>query len=266
MKNKIAFVVLSCDNYSDLWPMFIQFFEKNWPDCPFDKYFMTNQKSIPPCSFIEVQIGEDQSWSEGVIRTLAFLKNKYKYVLITLEDLPIIQKVNNSKFIEIVNEFLNIDGNYLKLIRKPPPTNIFNNYFGEIKPGSLYRPTCVYALWKIEILLEIMDVKENAWEFERFGSIRSDKFLGFYVVYNDFFKVINTVIKGKWVSTELNKLIRIGYIYNSKRLKINYCGAIRLKINTLLFNLFIQFIPWKFRRSIVFKLRGYKNGYNIEIH
>ena len=30
MHNDIAFVVLTCDKYSDLWPIFIYFFEKNW--------------------------------------------------------------------------------------------------------------------------------------------------------------------------------------------------------------------------------------------
>jgi hypothetical protein len=156
MTNNIAFVVLSCDNYSDLWPVFISQFEKNWPDCTLEKFFVTNHKIIPKSSLNELKIGDDISWSDGLIKALKFLRKDFTYALITLEDLPIVNRVNNIEFLDIVSDLLRVDGNYLKFIRKPKPTKKFNTRFGVIEEGSLYRPTCVYALWKIETLLDIL--------------------------------------------------------------------------------------------------------------
>lgn len=257
MVNKVAVVVLSCDNYSDLWPIFIEQFENNWPDCPFDKYISTNFLSAKSDSFKDIKIGKDNSWSDGVFKTLNALKEKYEYALITLEDLMLIEKVNNEQFNYIASEFLKIDGNYLKFIRSPKPTNKFNSLFGEIKPGSLYRPTCVYALWKIQTLIDLLRVEENAWEFERFGAVRSDKYNGFYVVYQDFFKMLNTVVKGKWVPKERGVIKDLGHDINDSRETLSKVEEIQLKLKTYLFKLFANIIPWQYRRKITFNIKGY---------
>ena len=76
--NKIAFVILSfCDiiilTYGQyLFPQF----HKNWSDCPFDKYISTNFLSAKSTSFKDIKIGKDNSWSDGVIKTLKIIKNK----------------------------------------------------------------------------------------------------------------------------------------------------------------------------------------------
>jgi len=254
--NKIAFLVLTCDAYSDLWGMYITLFEKNWPDFPYDKFFVTNFKSIPQSSFNEIKIGEDKSWSHGLIKALNVLKNDYTHVFITLEDLPIVDKVNTDEFIEITNEFLSVNGNYLKFIRKPRPTRNFNNKFGIIEPGSLYRPTCVYALWRIDVFLDLLNDEENAWQFERYGAVRSDVYDKFFVVHNDFFKVLNTVVKGKWVPTELKKIRKFGYNPSMQRPMLSDFDSFKLKIRTLLFNSFTKLFPWKLRRKVVFKLKN----------
>lgn len=255
MINKTAFVVLSCDNYSDLWPIYIKQFKKNWPDCPFDKYISTNKLDADDSTFRTLKIGEDNSWSDGVIKTLKLLEGNYDYALIALEDLILIEKVDNLKFKTIFNSFIETDGNFLKFIRKPKPTAKYNQYFGIIGKGSLYRPTCVYSLWKIDVLLDLLDKSENAWQFERYGAVRSDKHEGFYVVYNTFFKVLNTVIKGKWVPKEKSKIKKLGYEIDSKRGTFSFLYASLHRIKTLCFNVFTEIFPWRFRRRIIFKLK-----------
>lgn len=262
MKSKTALVILSCDNYSDLWPIFFKQFEENWSDCPYDKYISTNFLNADSQSFKGIKIGKDNSWSDGVIKTLNTLKGKYEYALITLEDLMLVEKVNTDIFNIIVSEFFKSDGNYLKFISKPKPTNKFNSYFGEIKPGSLYRPTCVYALWKIETLLELLREEENAWEFERFGAVRSDSYDGFYVVYQDFFKVLNTVVKGKWVPKERGIIKELGYDINDSRETLSKIEGLHLTFKTYLFKLFTNIIPWQYRRKINFNIKGYARKYN----
>ena len=255
---KTAFVVISCDNYSDLWPMFIHFFEKNWADCPLDKYFITNNKSIPACSFKEIKIGEDISWSNGLIKALNILEDNYSQVLITLEDVPIIRRVETDLFLEITEQFEEINGNYLKFITNYKQPKSYNVNFGIIPKGSLYRPTAAYALWNIKTFISLLRKEENAWEFERFGSVRSDVFDGFYEVNTNFFKILNTVIKGKWVSKAHLKVEKLGYQHNNnnKRKKLTFKESLFIKLNHFIYYLFTQIIPWKYRRKIVFKVKN----------
>lgn len=252
---KVAFLVLSCDKYADLWPLFIQQFKKNWPDCPYDKYISTNYLNVESDHFKDIKIGKDKSWSDGVIKALNKIKNNYDYALITLEDLLLMENVNQKRLDNMINLFFAADGNYLKLIRKPRPTNRINTFFGEIKPGSLYRPTCVYALWKVDVLLDLLHETESAWEFERYASVRSDTYDGFYVVYNDFFKVINTVIKGKWVPKEKRKLEKTGFKIENTRQILSTFEAVKSRIKSFIFYFFTSIFPWKYRRQLVFKIK-----------
>ncbi|BAX78632.1 hypothetical protein [Labilibaculum antarcticum] len=256
--NNTAFLVLSCDNYSDLWTTYIDTFEKYWPDCPFDKYFATNHKDIPESSFFSIKIGNDESWSDGVMKVLIELKKKYEFVLITLEDSVLIRKVNNEEFTKIISEFEKCEGNYLKFIKKPKPTKVKNKFFGEIEKGSLYRPTCVYALWNIDVFLDLLKEEENAWEFERFGAVRSDYYDGFYVVNKNFFNILNTVVQGKWVPSELSRLKKIGVYPTISREILTFYEALILSFKTILFKIFTRCVYWKWRRFIVFKLKGYE--------
>lgn len=262
MKEKsVAFVVLTCDNYSDLWPMTIHFIEKNWPDCPFDKYFVTNFKSISESSFECIKIGKDESWSDNLLKVLSFLKEKYEYVIITLEDVPIVEKVDQGKFNKILNIFFEIDANFLCFINRPKATRKFNEFFGVIDKGSIYRPTCEYSLWKISVLEDLLAKGENAWEFEKFGSVRSDKYDKFFVVYKSVFKECHTVIKGKWRRGAINELRRIGYKPDiGNRTLFSRKDELLINIYAVIFNIFNRTIlfPWQIRRKIVFKIRGYK--------
>ena len=44
MKNKVAFLVVSCDNYCDLWYPFFKTFHKYWSECPYQLYLASNFK------------------------------------------------------------------------------------------------------------------------------------------------------------------------------------------------------------------------------
>lgn len=264
MNKSIAFIVLTCDKYSDLWSMFIHFFDKYWPDCSYDKYFITNDKSIPESSFDCIKIGNDESWSDGLLKAIAKLKPKYDYLFITLEDIPIIEKVDQIKLDSIIESFFSVDGNFLSLFTQGNmgrPTRKFNSFFGVIDKGSLYRPTCGYSLWKISVLEDLLVREETAWEFERFGSVRSDKYDGFYMTNNNFFKISHTVVKGIWQKSEYLRIVKLGYSPDIKSRKIfNTKEELFNKLYSFAFKVFMIYlpIPYKARRKIVFYLKGDK--------
>jgi hypothetical protein len=258
MVNKIkniAFVVLSCDAYCDLWDLYIKSFEENWADCPFDCYFISNNKSIINDTFEFICVGEESDWSSTVINIVEKIQSRYSYVMLTFEDLPLIGKVHTELLCLIISEFIELKGNYLKFVSKPYPNKRVNKHFGEIYPGSLYRTTCVYAIWDVSLLSKLLSKGENPWQFERYASVRSDKYPSFYGVYNNVFKFVNIIIKGKLVRSELKKS-KYSYLVTGNRTRFSIFEEYIFKIKSLIFKVFVIAIPWNMRRAIVFKAKN----------
>jgi hypothetical protein len=61
-------------------------------------------------------------------------------------------------------------------------------------------------MWKIETLLNVIIPIENAWEFEKIGAKRTANMDGFFHSNYNAFSISNTVVKGKWVRCELEKI------------------------------------------------------------
>jgi hypothetical protein len=248
---KVAFLVLSCDKYSDLWDPYAYLFNKYWTDCPFDKYFASNNIPFDKYGFQPVLIGEDTTWSQGLIRVLNKLKEKYDYVLITLEDLFLIQNIETKKFSNTVKIFMENNGNYMRLYNIKRATKPFNSCLSIIKKNSPYYQTCVYSLWNIKILEAILDVNENAWEFEKKGAKRCYPYDGFFCSNENYFKFSNTVVKGKWVRSELKRIKSIYPEIAIDRAVNDFTDELRAKIKGILFSAFFKLIPHKLQNKIL---------------
>lgn len=200
MNTNIAFLLLSCDKYYEMIDPFAELMNRFWGDCKWPKFAATNVRPYDKRGFTPILTGEDSSWSAGLKTVLLQLKErKFEYVFITLEDLFLKAPVDNERVLAIVDEFMKIDGNYIRFYTHNTRAKKVNEYFAEIAKGTPYRHNCVYALWKIDTLLEVLKDDENAWEFEKIAVKRSDKYDGFYTVNKSQFKILNTLIKGKWV-------------------------------------------------------------------
>ncbi len=197
MLKKTALVILSCDHYSELWDTHFKCLDEYWPDCPFTKYILTNHKNSSRPDIHAIRIGEDLTWSANLIKALEILREEYDYILVTFDDLFLVEKVDNQHLGKVLDSFHELKGRFLQLIHwynKPKRVNV---YLGLVEKHSLYRPNCVYSLWDIEVLGSLLVAEENAWEFEKNGSARSDRYDGFYVVLSDVFRYRNTVVRGK---------------------------------------------------------------------
>lgn len=203
MNDKVAFVVLSCDKYSDLWPLFMECFHKFWPECPYDKYFISNCKEVVSSDFKSILIGEDETWSIGLKKVLDNLRTNYKYMFITLEDLFLRKKVDDTKVQATIDSFIHADGTYLRVnTHGRKPDFPFNEYFGKIKRDAIYRNNCVYAVWNIERLYDLLKDNENAWDFERVGVERTREREDYYIANTDLIIPLNLVVKGKLLRKE----------------------------------------------------------------
>lgn len=258
MKKTLAFVVLTCDAYADLWDMYTHFFHLNWPDCPYDSYFVTNDRPASDPAFRSILVGRDETWSGGLLKALDQLEPLYDYLLIALEDLPIVSPVNQSRLDATIQTFLQRKGQFITFRNYPKPTQRADKTFGRIDKDAPYRLNCVYALWDVRVLRTLLRKEESAWQFERLGASRSAVYDGFYAVYTNHFNVRNTVVKGHWVPSECRRLVRLGYTPDSsKRALFTKKEALRYSLRLFGFNLFHRYLPlppaWK--RTILDQLR-----------
>lgn len=255
---KIAYTVLSCDNYADVWEPYGLLMKKFWPDCPFDKYFATNEVAYSNHGFESILLGPDISWGHG-LKTLVtkLIEMEYEYAFIAFDDFLLIDKVNNEKLISIINNFLSINGNSLRMIPyNSPKKRRYNNYFAEVYNGVPYRMTLGFNLWNLNTLNLLINENESAWEFEKNGVIRSFEYDGFYCTYKSQFKYINLIMKRKLVKDAYITLKNILPNTNIRR-EIWDARLERLKGYPLYF--FLRFFPAKLQNKIYFEVnKSYK--------
>ena len=258
LKDKtIAVLVVSCDNYSDLWKPFFECFRRFWPDCPYPVYLVNNHKEVEYSNVTAIHVGDDVSWSDNLQKALGQVP--HEYVFIYIEDLFLKTAVDSQKVQAIFRWAIENKADYVKMIHgshkiKTP----YNDLVNEIPKGSLYRASLVMCLFKKAVLLDLLRPGENAWEFEMHGTERSDKYDRFYSTRDKHFDTINTIIKRKWQRDAVRAMQQLNIdIDLSARAVMNCWEGIKYKmliLRTGIFNL----VPSSYKRSLKKLLGGGK--------
>jgi hypothetical protein len=253
IEKKLAVVVISCDNYSSLWDIFFSRFQKFWPDCPYEKYLVTNFKKFDYYGVNCVNVGEDRDWSSNLLNALTFIPETN--LLLFLEDSPLNSVVNQSMFESVYEEFVSRDMDFLNLKNDPKFTSYFSG-ISRIPEKSFYRATVVINLWSKCVFQNLLKAGESAWEFEIAGTQRSDLYPNFYSLNRCFFDYIHIVYKRK-IMYDTAKILKL-----SGELKIlefpvqNRCEYIKLKTKNFIRTFSLKIIPRKLQRMIRYKLKG----------
>lgn len=253
-KKKVAILVISCDKYSDLWETCSKIFNLYWPDCQYDKFLASNNIPYSNDGFKPILMGNDASWSYGVKTALIQLEKDYDYVFTLLEDYYFIDKIDNDYIIKMFNSFIDVDGNFLRLLKiLKYKVFFFNEYFGETENYLPYRQTCVFTLWKIETLKAILKDEENAWEFEKIGVKRGFEFNKFFCVYKNPFRVVNLIIKGKVVPSSFSKIQKILPGISQSRPFFTPYEMLKMNIRDFMIHTFLNYSPKSLRSKIYFQ-------------
>lgn len=177
----IAVVVLSCDKYSDIWPVFYSFFFKYWDDCPFKIYNASNHKSFSHPRITNIHSGMVSDWSSETKAVLEQIKEKY--IIIILDDYFIYKPVDMPTLLSSMQVMNKYDALFLKLFCFPVSHSslwVYDKldevpFMGKIRNGQEYRINLQLGAWNRELLLGLLKTGESPWQFEIEGSRRSDK-------------------------------------------------------------------------------------------
>lgn len=229
MKN-YTLLVSSCDTYSDLWEPFFTLLKKYWPTINSPVYLISDSKKYTFEGFdIRCPLNyknSNSTWSERLLKSLDEVKTEY--VILLLDDFWLKESVNVSLIDKFVN-YMSKDNNigYICLRSQPgdtsdKPSNDFKelNCYGR---KNSYRINAQVGLWRKSFLKKILRKHENAWQFEWYGSIRSnfyDKAL-YYIKpeFNNIFSYDSggVVFRGKFIRSYIDYFTNNNISIKSKR-------------------------------------------------
>ena len=246
---KIAIAVLTCDPYSDIWDAYGELFQRFWPDCPYDQYMVSHHKEFDKFGFKPILLGEDISWSHGLLVLLDKLEKKgYEYAMLPFDDLMLNEKVDNQFVTAAIDTFVAEEGNCLRFVpEKASRTYKYNEYYGKMGIKVPYRVTLGFAVWKISVLKQIAVEGESAWQFEKNATERSFDFKNFFCTKKSPFKFINLVNKRKIDIVEYNKLKALIPDATFEREQVYVKQE---KIKDIFLNALLKYCPIKYQYSI----------------
>lgn len=211
----IEIVVNSCDAYSDIWEMFFLCFSEYWPHNKAIIHLNTEYKKYVPPEHLNLNIqshtfksGSIDQWGARLISTIESIKSEY--VVMLYDDFILNQRVDNKKFIELVDLITNshnIDVIYLtRLVGvKKYPWN--DSGLSLVGSESDYRLNSAPAIWRKSALLNYTRTQDNPWAWEYFGSYRTFKYKKEFLAISDThgdvypydYQKGGAIYRGKWV-------------------------------------------------------------------
>jgi hypothetical protein len=245
-----AVVILSNDTSRDLWDPFVRNFKKEWPDCPFPVYFVTNLETFQPEGFINIKTGPRLNWTSDWASSYRVALNQIieEHLLVLLDDF-LIRNPDENLIKLAFHEMTISDLDCIHLKNDPrlkiPEGKVIGHY-----PNDYPYQAHLAAFWRKKTLLLLLADGENPWDFEVQGSKRLGRIGSSAALHRDCFNYIGLVEKGEWVRN-IGKLIKtysLNLDLDARPKQKRYSLAPSLK--RLWFNAVMNYIPYKLRIKI----------------
>ena len=207
-KNDAAIVVVSFDNYSDIWDTFATCINRFWSDRPYKTYLVTNEKHPQYEGISIITTGPEESWSVRVKQALSKINEKYLIVL--LEDYLIDENVNNDLLERTLNYIEKNSIDYFRIAPIPKISGKADSFHAiPIKGQTVYGVNLQAAVWnKTYLEALVSEGSFSAWEFEARQKIGAETYIDGKNVASDIFIIhyLNGIIQGKWYNKTIDAL------------------------------------------------------------
>lgn len=203
----LRILVSSCDDYSDCWPAFFHGLRRYWPDCPYPVSLISNQKTFPGVDMITT--GEDRGWANNLLAALDRIHEPY--VLYAQEDYWIDRPVEQAAVAEFVASMEEHGIHYVRLIPLPPPDGdvAHDPRLAAITVGAPYRTALQMALWRTDVLRQLVEPGMTGWQFET--EVKDEGAVAFCVRdAQSGIHYILAIARGKWCRAALEYTRREG--------------------------------------------------------
>lgn len=215
--NNTSVLIYSCDAYSDVWNPFFTLFWRYW-DCPFPVYLTTETKKCHEPAVMTLNTQGD-TWTERIRKAVEEIPTKY--VICMCEDMffrrevkqDVIEKcIQGMETNELAANF-NFEKDYNGAVGG------YYAGFGKKPSGRNFQKSCQPTLWRRSVLLELLDVKMNPWEWEESEALEMYEYYAFTGEINDLVFEYGYrhgdwfgIRKGKWYEADVKPLFEKEHI------------------------------------------------------
>ena len=206
---RIAVLMPSCDRYASLWPLSWAAIERFWVPRPEALYVVGNRQAWQHTGVRQILVGDDVSWSDNLL--LALQQVPQDYVFLALDDLVMTPGVDAARMNAALARAVREGWDYLRVNPLPPPAAAGPDGLGRCAPGEAYRSATVWSLWRKAVLQQVLMPGENAWQFEKTGSARTDRFGQWWASAHRNVPYVNLITAGRADPVALARLQAAGF-------------------------------------------------------
>lgn len=225
---KLAIVGTFFDGYYDIWEDFLELFERNWPDCPYNLYLVNDEKDLAFEKKYNVTVlhaGKNAEYSD---RVQTALKNiEAEYYLLLLEDFFIGEKLDKNLLEPIIAFMEQKKAKYYRMPLSEFVPFAKKKTVEKIVPTMEYTVSCQPSIWKKEFLKQcIGNDSYNAWVFEgiytKSSVAHTDEFLeGCYIDYRNILCLWHGALQSKFLNRTFEHFQNQGYTFKAKMPRID---------------------------------------------
>jgi hypothetical protein len=216
LNDEVAFVVVSCDKYKDLWPIFFNCFRQYWPGCRYRVFLITNELR-PDIDGVEViNAGPDCDYGSHVQNSVA--KIDAEWLILWLEDCIFTGPVDDARLARAIGEAIADRAAYAKLSADYPWSydTVGDRLLGSTPLNVRYRAAVGMSLYRRDMVFSLFRRGLSAWQLDKsttygfseemFLCLRQGELSRPLIPY------VNAVIKGKWSGSAFRKLKSMGFV------------------------------------------------------
>ncbi len=200
MQTELAIIVYSCERNSKMWNVVMYFFKKYWYDCPCPIVLLTDtdREGQGLKAGFDLVVEKDSTWAE--MMEAALDQTGATHFMTWMDDFLLCDKVDNQKFEECFRKAKELKAAFYKLC----PANYtqlipYDESTAKIKKGSAYSVSTHAGIWETESFRAFLRKEWSAWDFERIGSLESEKISREMYASLDYrIPYIEGIRKGKW--------------------------------------------------------------------
>lgn len=217
--NNISIIVNSCDAFADCWKPFIHSIKKEWDDCPWPVYIISNNQEIDTPEGIKfLKVGKDRKFASNLKQALSSTDSKH--IIYLQEDYFLNRKVNQKAIESHIEYCIQHDVDYMRLGMPFIKGDVENTIYNTNNLTDKYALCLQAAIWKKETLESLLFDGWSGWDFEYkiqqyairegmkiniLGINEENKCLGINYVTG------TAVRKGKWTLSGYEFLKKEGY-------------------------------------------------------
>ncbi|MBB6698252.1 hypothetical protein [Clostridium algidicarnis] len=263
---RMSIVVVSCDIYKDVVELYLKYLHLNWIDCPFEIFVATETYKPVDETAKPIICGADSTWTQRAIKAIE--ASQSPYVLLSVDDLFISEKVETEEFTNILNYIKKYDIKYYRIPIFINKNQIFaehpnNKNVQMIFDNQPYSVSIGTAIWeKNEILKILGDGTKSAWDLENNFSVvdytKSPKIMEGYVSDKRLLlHSVHMIKKGQWIPKGIKLMRKKGYLIEYRKRGLI---PIKERIRPVVYDIGSRICPTRFRAGVkkVFSKVGFK--------